>query len=261
MKVVFDRAQGAGALKECRPPDMLSLLDRAPRRLVPAAPHYRTIGLNNLGVGQLWAGDLADANDSLGTARIQCQGAGDGAGRDVRPGPSIGPAVDSGQLRTAYDEAGGALQVVDRRGWGGEPQALGLYVALGMTLLAWDRLDDAADLVAAGLAASSTGSDTSCRLALGITAVGIAMARGDAAAARSAAAGLSGELAKIADRPDLLTRWCAVAQAQARLIAGDPRRCGRLHPRSQPTTTSVSPPPWNGSFSPRLSSRSVGPNC
>ena len=59
-----------------------------------------------------------------------------------------------------------------------------------MTSLAWDRLDDAADIIAAGLAASSTGSDTSCRLAMGITAVGIAVARGDAAAARSAAARL-----------------------------------------------------------------------
>jgi hypothetical protein len=35
---------------------------------------------------------------------------------------------------------------------------------------------------------SSTGSDTGCRLAMGITAVGIPVARGDAAAARSAAA-------------------------------------------------------------------------
>jgi LuxR family maltose regulon positive regulatory protein len=127
-----------------------------------------------------------------------------------------------GQLRTAHDEAGGALQLVERRGWGGEPQALGLYVALGMTLLAWYRLDAAADMVAAGLAVSSSGSDTSCRLALGIAAVGIAAARADAAGARSAAAGLSWELAKVADRPDLLTRWCAVAQAQARLTAGDP---------------------------------------
>jgi LuxR family maltose regulon positive regulatory protein len=92
-----------------------------------------------------------------------------------------------------------------------------------MTLLAWDRLDAAADIIAAGLAASSTGSDTSCRLAMGITAVGIAVARGDAATARSAAAGLSAELDKVGDRPDLLARWCAVAQAQARLIAGGPQ--------------------------------------
>jgi LuxR family maltose regulon positive regulatory protein len=112
--------------------------------------------------------------------------------------------------------------MVDRRGWAAEPQSHGLHVALGMTLLALDRLDDAADTISTGLAASSTGSDTSCRLAMGITAVGIAVAHGDAAAARSAAARLSAELEKVTARPDLLTRWCTVAQAQARLVSGDP---------------------------------------
>jgi LuxR family maltose regulon positive regulatory protein len=131
--------------------------------------------------------------------------------------------VIDGRLGSADTEASAALQVVDRRGWAAEPQALGLFVALGMTFLAWDRLDDAADVIAAGLAASNTGSETSSRLAMGITAVGIAVARGDAAAARSAAARLGAELEQVDDRPDLLARWCAVAQAQARLISGDPK--------------------------------------
>jgi LuxR family maltose regulon positive regulatory protein len=91
-----------------------------------------------------------------------------------------------------------------------------------MTLLARDRLADAADIIAAGLAASSSGSEAGCRLAMGIAAVGIAVARNDAAAARSAAARLHDELQKVTDRPDLLARWCGVAQAQARLISGDP---------------------------------------
>jgi len=221
MKVVFARTQGTSALTECAT-QMLSLLDRAPRRIVPAAPHYRTIGLNNLAAGQLWAGDLADARSSLEAAQANARELGLGLAEMSAQSHLSVLQVIRGRLRTAHDDAGRAMQVVERRGRGAEPQALGLYVTLGMTFLAWDRLEAAADTIAAGLAVSSSGSDTSCRLALGIAAVGIAAARGDAAGARSAAAGLSGERAKVADRPDLLARWCAVAQAQARLTAGDP---------------------------------------
>ena len=85
---------------------------------------------------------------------------------------------------------------------------------------------------------------------MGITAVGIAVARGDAAAARSAAARLWAELEQVADRPDLLARWCAVAQAQARLISGDPAGAIASVSRTLPTTPG-SPPRWNGSCWPR----------
>jgi LuxR family maltose regulon positive regulatory protein len=195
----------------------------APRRLIPAAPHNRTIGLNNLGVGQLWAGDLAAAHSSLTAALAHSRELGMGLAEiSARAHLSVMQVI-RGRLAPADDQARSAKQVVDRRGWAAEPQSLGLYVALGMTLLAWDRLNDAADIVVAGLAASSTGSDTGCRLALGITAIGIAVARRDAAAARSAAARLRVELEQDRDRPDLLARWCAVAQAQAWLISGDPK--------------------------------------
>ena len=222
MTAVFDRTKGTGALVGSST-RLLSLLDGAPRRLIPAAPHYRTIGLNNLGVGHLWAGDLVGAHTSLTAARAHSRELGMGLAEiSARAHLSVMQVI-RGQLRSADDQARSAQLVVERRGWAAEPQALGLYVAMGMTLLAWDRLDDAADIIVAGLAASSTGSDAGCRLALGVTAVGIAVARGDAAAARSAAARLRVELEQDGDRPDLLARWCAVAQAQARLISGDPK--------------------------------------
>jgi LuxR family maltose regulon positive regulatory protein len=222
MTMVFDRTKGTGALVGSST-GLLSLLDRAPRRLIPAAPHYRTIGLNNLGVGQLWAGDLVGAHTSLTAALAHSRELGMGLAEiSARAHLSVMQVI-RGHLGPADDQARSAKLVVDRRGWAAEPQALGLYVALGMTLLACDRLNDAADIVVAGLAASSTGSDTGCRLALGMTAVGIAVARGDAAAARSAAARLSVELEQDRDRPNLLARWCAVAQAQAWLISGDPK--------------------------------------
>ena len=221
MTTVFDRTQGTDALigSSTR---LLFLLDQAPRRRIPAAPHYRTIGLNNLGVGQLWAGDLTDAHTSLSAAQTHARELGMGLAEISAQAHLSVLELIHGQLRAAYDRAHAVQQVVDRRGWVAEPQAHGLYVALGLTLLAWDQLDAADDTITAGLAASSAGSDTSCRLAMGVTAVGIAVARGDVAAARSAAARLAEELAPVTDRPDLLTRWCGVAQAHARLIWGDP---------------------------------------
>jgi LuxR family maltose regulon positive regulatory protein len=220
--VVYDRTRGTGELvgSSAR---LLNLLDHAPRRLIPAAPHYRTIGLNNLGVGQLWAGDLADARTSLAAAKAHARELGMGLAEMSAQGHLSVLQVIDGRLRLANAEASAALQVVDRRGWAAEPQALGLFVALGMTLLAWGRLDEAADVIATGLAASSTGSETSSRLAMGIAAVGIAVARGDAAAARSAAARLGAELEQVDDRPELLARWCAVARAQAKVVSGDPK--------------------------------------
>jgi LuxR family maltose regulon positive regulatory protein len=219
--LVYDRTQGTAAMVGSST-WLLTLLDRAPRRLVPASPHYRTIGLNNLGVGHLWAGDLAAARTSLTAARAHARELGMGLAEMSAQAHLAVLQVIHGQLGSAQAEASTAQQVVDRRGWAAEPQSHGLYVALGMTLLARDRLDDAADTITTGLAASSTGSDKSCRLAMGITAIGIAVARGSASMARSAAARLGVELEQVSDRSDLLARWCAVAQAQARLVSGDP---------------------------------------
>jgi LuxR family maltose regulon positive regulatory protein len=59
-------------------------------------------------------------------------------------------------------------------------------------------------------------------LALGVAAVGLAEARGDARAAWAAADQLAAELARVSDPPDLLARWCAVARARVLLMSGDP---------------------------------------
>ncbi len=221
MVLVYERTQGTAALVGSAG-RLLTLLDQAPRRFVPAAPHYRTIGLNNLGVGQLWAGSLSEARASLTAARANARELGMGLAEISAQAHLAILQVIHGQLGLAHAEASAAQQVVDRRGWAAEPQTHGLYVALGMTSLARDRLDQADNSITTGLAASSTGSDSSCRLAMGITAIGIAVARGDAAAARSAAARLRVELGQGSDWPDLLTRWCTIAQAEARLVSGDP---------------------------------------
>jgi LuxR family maltose regulon positive regulatory protein len=202
---------------------LLSLLDRAPRRLVPAARQYRAIGVNNVGVGQLWAGDLAGAETNLTAAAVQAEELGVALALVAAHAHLAVRDVMLGRLHSAHRRATAARDVVDRRGWASEPQALGLYVALSLTELAWNRPAAAADVVDAGLVASSHGgSDHGCRLALGIAAIGVAAARGDTDAARSAAERLAAELAGVSDPPDLLGRWCRVALAQAKLISGEP---------------------------------------
>jgi LuxR family maltose regulon positive regulatory protein len=220
--LTYDRGTASAGLVRSSA-HLLSLLDQAPRRLVPAARHYRAIGLNNVGVGQLWAGDLADAETNLTAAAAQAEEFGVDLALAAAHAHLAVRDVMQGRLRSAHHRATTARRVVDRRGWASEPQALGLYVALSMTELAWNRTADAAAAVDAGLVASSHGgSDNGCRLALGIAAVGVAGARGDTDAARSAAERLAAELARVSDPPDLLGRWCRVALAQAELISGDP---------------------------------------
>jgi LuxR family maltose regulon positive regulatory protein len=84
-------------------------------------------------------------------------------------------------------------------------------------------LEEASDIIDAGLAASTRGADAGCRLLLGITAVGVAAARGDLVTIRSAADRLAAELAAVPDPPDLLSRLCAVAQSRVQLISGQPQ--------------------------------------
>ena len=201
---------------------LLSVLERTPRRLVPAARHYRAIGLNNLGVAQLWAGNLIAAETNLTAGAEHAAELGMDLSEITARAHLAILDVIHGRLLRADRRAGAARPLVDRRGWASEPQALGLYVAAGMTQLAWDRSAEAADTIDAGLVASSRGSDTGCRLALGAAAVGVAVALGQADTARSAADRLAAELAGVPDPPDLLTRWCGVALAQAQLLSGDP---------------------------------------
>lgn len=228
--LTHDRITGSAALVGSST-KLLSLLDRAPRRLVPAARQYRVIGLNNLGVGRLWAGDLTGAQADLTAA--DAQAAELGLGITMVSARSYLSVLDvvHGRLQRAHRRATAVRAAAERRGWAAEPQALGLYVALGLTLLAWNRLDEASDVIDAGLSASSRGSDAGCRLALGIAAIGVAAARTDCRALRSAADRLAVELASVPDPPDLLSRWCAIAQSQVQLTSGDPAQVLQvLHP-------------------------------
>jgi hypothetical protein len=106
------------------------------------------IGVNNVGVGQLWTGDLTDAESNLT--------AGAGLARELRLSLSELSMeahlsildVIHGRLNRAQRRAAAIQEIVDCRGWSNEPQVLGLF-ARGLALLARHQLDAAADAIAA----------------------------------------------------------------------------------------------------------------
>ena len=93
MAVVFDRTKGTGALvgSSAR---LLTLLDRAPRRLDPGRPalpdHRPEQPRRRAAVG----GRPGRRPYQSHRGPDACPGAGHGPGRDVRPGPPVGPAGD-----------------------------------------------------------------------------------------------------------------------------------------------------------------------
>jgi LuxR family maltose regulon positive regulatory protein len=201
---------------------LLDLVDRTPRRDFPAAEQFRVIAMNNIAIGQVWSGDLAEAEQTLCWVQARSQELGLGL---IELGTQAHLAVLDvihGRLPQVHGATIAALDAAKRKGWTSEPQALGLYAAAAMTYLEWDQLDAAQAQIDAGLTVSNSGSDVACRLVLAIAAVGVATARNDPDAARVAAARLDRIRAGAGDVPPFLARWCTVAQADALLAAGEP---------------------------------------
>ncbi|HEY4991420.1 MAG TPA: LuxR C-terminal-related transcriptional regulator [Nakamurella sp.] len=201
---------------------LLDLLDRVPRRQLPAIEQYRVLAATNAAVGQLWTGDLDEAEAQLHTVDAQCRLLGLGLTLLSVQAHLALLDVIHGRLPDAYRRASAAREIAEQRGWTSEPQALGLYAALAMTNLEWNQLDAAKREVDSGLTVSDSGSDPACQLVLAMTAVGIAVARHDHTATRAAADSLDAIEEQAGELPPLLARWCAVAHADAHLIAGEP---------------------------------------
>lgn len=78
------------------------------------------------------------------------------------------------------------------------------------------------------------------RIALGVTAVRLAVSRRDTTAAIAADRRVQAEVSRISDPPALLVRWCALAAAEALLVAG---RAGDAAAVVRPTSD-VTALPW-----------------
>ena len=175
-----------------------------------------------MAVGLLWSGELAAADQKFAAVGAQAEMYGLGLTTVNAAAHLALLDVMHGRLHAADKRVASTMAVLDRRGWGSEGQALGVYLTAGLTLLAWNHLDQAAGQIERGLAASTGGADLTCRLALGIASVMVSAAGGDGQAVAAAAARLATERGSIADPGEMIWRWSLVAQAQGHLIAGSP---------------------------------------
>lgn len=200
---------------------LLTDLDLTSRRHLRAREHYRVIATNNQGVAQIWAGNFADARATLTGVESRCGELGIGLTALSAQGHlAIIDAIE-GRYDAAQRQATAARDMAQRSGWTREPQALALYVALALTALERGRLEDAHAAVTEGSRMVGAGSDAACRLLLGIVDVAIAAARHAPHAALEASAKLVIARSSIGEVPLLLSRWYAVAQAEAALTIGD----------------------------------------
>jgi len=200
----------------------IDLLDRTPRRAVPASRHYRVIATANLGGAQLWSGAFDDAERNLASADPESLELGLPLVNINAAGHRALLEALQGRNRLAERRARQTTQIIDRRGWSSEPQSLAAYLAMGLVELSRGHVDAAGAQVDHGLSASGRQTDRSLRLALAIAAVQVAVLRRDPAAAFLADARLRAGLTRTPKANELLVRWGAVAGAEALLLADRP---------------------------------------
>ncbi|MCX5041830.1 LuxR C-terminal-related transcriptional regulator [Aldersonia sp. NBC_00410] len=200
---------------------LLGMLENIPRQQFPAVLPYTVIARNNLGVAQLFAGSLDEAESNLkvtaeGSHRLEL-------GSTEMSAHSQLALLDviHGRFSEAALRADEAERLAERHGWSAEPQALARYAAQALASLETNRLDDADERIDIGLATRGPGIDAANRLLLTVAAVGVAVTRRDESAARTAAERLRGARARAGDLPEFLGRWCAAAEADICLLGGE----------------------------------------
>jgi len=207
---------------------VLDVVDGTPRSRMPLARHYRAVAASNLGAGLVWSADRADAERVLADAELQLADLGlDLPMLNVTAHRALLDAM-AGRLRKADRRATSALELIDRRAWGSEYQALGIYLALGLVHLGRGQYGKAGRMIRRGLSATGQLTDRAVRLVLAITAVQVSVAKGDTAAAAAADDRLRAGIDRTPGAPLRIPRWAAVAGAQALISAGRPQEAVRL---------------------------------
>ena len=201
---------------------VIDLVDSTSRSMLPARRAYRAIGRVNLAGAHLWNGNHAQAQELLDHAAAESLE----AGLPLTHLNAIGhlALLDAlhGWCRDGDRRAKQAIQIAERRGWLSEPQALAALLTHALVELARQHPRSANDFVQRGLAGSRGGTDRTLRLAFGIAAVQVAVARGDIAGALTADSLVTEGLARTPAAPHLLLRWAAIAGAEALLLVGRP---------------------------------------
>ncbi|WP_420124446.1 LuxR C-terminal-related transcriptional regulator [Nakamurella sp.] len=200
----------------------MQMLDGTSRRELPMARHFLAIGATNLATALLWTGDLLAAGDVFAESERQLGEV--GLEISLLNTATQETVLDAmlGRCRRVEQRGIRTLRMIERRGWGSEPQALSIYLGIGLLHLIRGDAAAAAPVLAHGLAISGDRSDRTVRLGLMIAAVELAVARVDPDAALEATARLRAALFRTPDAPDHLRRWAAVACATTLILAGRP---------------------------------------
>ena len=214
------RGDSAAVIELCR--HTIELLDGFSRRAVPAGRQFRAVADINLGGAQLWAGDFASAEQRLSATEPETLELGLPLVHLNALGHRALLEALQGRNRRAQRRADQAVEIIERRGWASEPQALATFLTLGLVALARHHPAAAAAHINHGLSVSGEQTDRASRLALGIAAVQLAVSRGEAEGALGADARLRAGLARTPVAADLLVRWGAAVGAEALLLAGRP---------------------------------------
>lgn len=198
------------------------MLHGTSRRELPMARHFLAIAATNLATALLWTGDLLAAGEVFAESERQLGEV--GLEISLLNTATQESALDAmlGRCRRVEQRGGRTLRMIERRGWGSEPQALSIFLGIGLMHLTRGDADAAAPVLAHGLAISGDRSERTVRLALAIASVDLAVLQANVAAALEATARLRAGLARTPDAPDHLRRWAAVAAATALILAGRP---------------------------------------
>jgi LuxR family maltose regulon positive regulatory protein len=216
------RGRGDTALIIDRAEQAVRILDERPRRAIPVGRHYRVVANVNLAGARAWSDQPGDAEQILGTLLPEALELGLLLPHLNALGHLALLDALHGRFRTAQRRTTEAMQIIDRRGWVSEPQALATFLALGLLALARNRRSDATAFINRGLMVSRDGTDRSLRLALAVAAVEAAVSRGDGDAAMSADVRAVNGISRTPKVAELLVRWSNAAAGSALLLAGRP---------------------------------------
>lgn len=200
----------------------MQMLEAAGRRELPMVRHFLAIAATNVATALLWTGDLVAAGEVFTESERQLGEVGlEISLLNTATQESVLDAL-AGRCRRVEQRGGRTLRLIERRGWGSEPQALSIYLGMGLLHLTRGDPEAAAPVLTHGLAISGDRSDRTVCLGLAIAAVELAVLRSNADAALEAAARLRAGLARTPEAPIHLRRWAAVAVANALILAGRP---------------------------------------
>ena len=215
---VVARARGAMDTVVGATSNALDILDTA-GSAIPLARDFRSIALNNKGVGLVWNGDLAGGERCLKAGLAASEPLGVTLAQVNMLGHLGLAAAVAGRLDEAAEWADRGRALADARGWTSLVQAATVFLTLAVVSLQRHDLDESEDMVTRGLETQQVQSEPLALFALRLTQASIDTARRQLSAARR----LVEDVRRATDRevPSLLRRFLVLTETALDVAAGD----------------------------------------